>query len=184
MVFKCNCAVSRNHRHSSLIVPPLLAQVLKLSRDGTPVIDAFKPPRYKVLTRLRASKERQALLRDWLLTAERGLLYTLGFKFNVVHPNYTIVNAAKTWRLEDFVLSQPGMVRSWRHPIRNPFFKSPPHSVFYSRRYRSSDTYMQDLRHRNRIFRVLPMYLHRVIFRAISSECVHSCCPHKAVGIK
>lgn len=75
------------------------------------MIDVFKPPRSKTLARLRASKERQAHLRDWLLLAERGLLYTLGFKFNVVHPTHAIVKAVKDWRLEDFILSQPGIVR-------------------------------------------------------------------------
>lgn len=87
----------------------IIAAVLRVRRNGELVVNSFKPPLNKRLARVRSSPERQRLLRDWVLTAERALLYTLGFKFMVLHPHTTVLNVASKYKLESFMISRPGM---------------------------------------------------------------------------
>lgn len=83
-----------------------------MRRNGELVVNSFKPPRAKLLAKVRADPQRQRSLRDWVLTAERALLYTLGFKFMVVHPHSTVLDMATKYKHEDFTIATPGKVRA------------------------------------------------------------------------
>lgn len=85
--------------------------MLRLNRNGEPVINSFKPPKTKQLARIRVDPRRQSVFREWILTAERALLYTIGFKFSVLHPHSTVANVAAKYKLEGFVIQTPGTVR-------------------------------------------------------------------------
>ena len=61
-------------------------------------------------------------LREWTLTAERALLYTMGFNFAILHPQVHILNAVTHYKLNRFshlVPAQPGIdVRLILHAIK------------------------------------------------------------------